>query len=532
MPWMYLRLFGILLLMAAVCLACIWLDIGALPAPYIYAFFWCGALLPLTLAMFLWELDPFVNISIFEMMGLALLSGVVCVLFGTPVDNSIISGYFAPVWGYVKDSVLMLGVLILVLVCTRKRMYGLGGLAFGAAIGAGYALFTMLMASIVDTPIVETPTGLARDFSGLTNAISASVPMLFGNHALWFAPVAGALGLRMSGEKINIRHFADVRVILLILLGFAENYLMNSAKSPFGWTFLNADLIALTRTDAIEVKHVIVLAIGMAFATSSVRNSLMSYTAYFAVIAGIMLVALLIFRLTVNEPKFVTEMQADSKRFGIDNGDDDAPAGSGKLGKAERRSLIFLLLSIVLWFFGYNAVTSKYSVYASNILHKDYNLTLMLAQAAAIVAYLPVGIVASKIGRKKTILGGVVMLAVAFGVAAFLNAESPTMLMNAMFCLAGIGWATINVNSFPMVVEMCSGSDVGRYTGFYYTASMAAQVVTPMFSGFLMDKLGMTVLFPYATIFVAGAFVTMLFVRHGDSRPIPAKGLEALDVDD
>ena len=133
---------------------------------------------------------------------------------------------------------------------------------------------------------------------------------------------------------------------------------------------------------------------------------------------------------------------------------------------------------------------------------------------------------------QKTILGGVVMLAVAFGVAAFLNAESPTMLMNAMFCLAGIGWATINVNSFPMVVEMCSGSDVGRYTGFYYTASMAAQVVTPMFSGFLMDKLGMTVLFPYAAIFVAGAFVTMLFVRHGDSRPIPAQGLEALDVDD
>lgn len=186
----------------------------------------------------------------------------------------------------------------------------------------------------------------------------------------------------------------------------------------------------------------------------------------------------------------------------------------------------------MLWFFGYNAVTSKYSVYASNILHKDYNLTLMLAQAAAIVAYLPVGIVASKIGRKKTILGGVVMLAIAFGVAAFLNSESPTMLMNAMFCLAGIGWATINVNSFPMVVEMCSGSDVGRYTGFYYTASMAAQVITPMFSGFLMDKVGMTVLFPYAAIFVAGAFVTMLFVRHGDSRPIAAKGLEALDVDD
>ena len=278
---------------------------------------------------------------------------------------------------------------------------------------------------------------------------------------------------------------------------------------------------------------ILVLAIGMAFATSSVRNSLMSYTAYFAVIAGIMLLALLIFRLTVNEPKFVTEMQADSKRFGIDNGDDDAPAGSGKLGKAERRSLIFLLLSIVLWFFGYNAVTSKYSVYASNILHKDYNLTLMLAQAAAIVAYLPVGIVASKIGRKKTILGGVVMLAVAFGVAAFLNAESPTMLMNAMFCLAGIGWATINVNSFPMVVEMCSGSDVGRYTGFYYTASMAAQVVTPVMAGTLMRKIDYRVLFPYAALFVALSFVTMLFVRHGDVKAEAKKVLDAFeDMDD
>lgn len=276
---------------------------------------------------------------------------------------------------------------------------------------------------------------------------------------------------------------------------------------------------------------ILVLVLGMVFATSAVRNSLMSYTGYFAVIAAIMLAALVVFMLTVRENEWAAEMQQQSVELGLED-KEEAATGERKLSVDEVKSLIFLLLSIVLWFFGYNAVTSKYSVYASNILHKDYNLTLMLAQAAAIVAYLPVGIVASKIGRKKTILGGVVMLAVAFGVAAFLNAESPTMLMNAMFCLAGIGWATINVNSFPMVVEMCSGSDVGRYTGFYYTASMAAQVVTPMFSGFLMDKLGMTVLFPYAAIFVAGAFVTMLFVRHGDSRPIPAKGLEALNVDD
>ena len=277
---------------------------------------------------------------------------------------------------------------------------------------------------------------------------------------------------------------------------------------------------------------ILVLVLGMVFATSAVKNSLMSYTLYFSVIAAIMLLALLIFRLKVKEPQFVEEMEAESERYGIDNGATDETTGSRKLSGPERKSLIFLLASIVLWFMGYNAVTSKYSVYASNILHKDYNLTLIIAQAAAILSYLPVGMVASRVGRKKTILAGVVMLTAAFTVACFLRESSPTMLMNAMFALAGIGWATINVNSFPMVVELCKGGDVGKYTGFYYTASMAAQTVTPMISGFFMDRLGMTTLFPYAAIFACLAFGTMLFVRHGDNKPIAKKGLESLDVED
>ena len=277
---------------------------------------------------------------------------------------------------------------------------------------------------------------------------------------------------------------------------------------------------------------ILVLALGMVFATSALRNSLMSYTGYFGVIALVMLAALALFMLTVREPRFVREMEEQSRRFGIEDRDEDASGEKRRLSPAERRSLFFLLASIVLWFFGYNAVTSKYSVYASNILHKDYNLTLIIAQAAAIVAYLPVGIVSSKVGRKKAILAGIVMLTVAFGAAGFMRADSPTLLMNCLFALAGVAWATINVNSFPMVVEMCSGADVGKFTGFYYTASMAAQVATPMFSGYLMDRLGMTIIFPYAAIFVVLAFVTMLFVKHGDSKPVAKRGLEALDAGD
>ena len=275
---------------------------------------------------------------------------------------------------------------------------------------------------------------------------------------------------------------------------------------------------------------ILILGLGMVFATGDVKNSMMSFTPYYIVIALVMLTALALFLWQVREPKLVRQMQEESRRYGIE--EETQEENGGKLGKGERRSMCFLLASIVLWFMGYNAVTSKYSVYASSVLNKDYNLTLIIAQAAAIISYLPIGMLSSKLGRKKTILAGIVMLTTSFTVACVLRESSPTILMNAMFALAGIGWATINVNSFPMVVEMCQGGSVGKYTGIYYTASMAAQTVTPLLSGYLMDKLGLTALFPYAAVFVALAFVTMLFVMHGDNKPTAKRGLEALDVED
>ena len=278
---------------------------------------------------------------------------------------------------------------------------------------------------------------------------------------------------------------------------------------------------------------IIVLAIGSVLAISKVKNAYMSYTGVYAVVAGIMVAALIIFLLTVREPKWVAEMQHQSIALGLDKAEEPTNTGAGKkLSKAEFRSLIFILTSIVLWFFGYNAVTSKYAVYAQNVLDKDATTTLLLANVAAIVSYLPVGIVASKIGRKKTILAGIVMLFTAFFIGCFMTAATPSWLMSCMFCLAGVAWATINVNSFPMVVEMCSGADVGKYTGYYYTASMAAQSLTPTISGIFMDKVAMTSLFPYASIFVGLAFFTMMMVKHGDSKVEAKTGLEALDIED
>jgi len=269
------------------------------------------------------------------------------------------------------------------------------------------------------------------------------------------------------------------------------------------------------------VGGIIVLVLGSVFSTGKTENSLMSYTVFFGVIAFIMLLALALFFVTVREKRFVREMEEQSAALNITE-DEPEEKKNGKLSRAELTSLIFILASVVLWYMGYNAVTSKYSVYASAILNLDYNLTLTIASAAAIVSYIPIGNISSKIGRKKMIIAGVVMLAGAFGVASFMRSESPLWLMNILFALAGIGWAAINVNSYPMVVELSGNGDVGKYTGFYYTASMAAQTATPIISGFFMD-IKMTSLFIYATVCVALAVVTMAFVRKGDSVPKEVK---------
>lgn len=273
---------------------------------------------------------------------------------------------------------------------------------------------------------------------------------------------------------------------------------------------------------------ILVLVLGMIFATS--KYHYMRYTGYVLAVCAIMAIGLVIFLFTVKEKRWAQEMERDTERLGLDEPiTPDEPAEKRKLSRPELKSLLLILASVALWYIGYNSITSKYSVYASNVLGFDYNFTLIVAQAAAVVAYIPVGIVASKIGRRKTILAGIILLASAFLVGNFITASTPEFLMYPIFILAGIGWATINVNSFPMVVELARGGDVGMYTGYYYTASMSAQIVAPILSGFLYDLVGMRVMFfLFGTVFVAASFATMFFVKHGDVKAERLSALESL----
>jgi len=273
---------------------------------------------------------------------------------------------------------------------------------------------------------------------------------------------------------------------------------------------------------------ILILLLGKVFKTSTEGKT--DFFAYIVTVAGVMIVALIVFLFTVKEKKWADEMNVQAKALGIEERADSKKeaAPKHKLTKSQFISLCLILASVALWYIGYNAVTSKYSVYATNFLKVDYNLTLLIAQGAAIVSYIPVGIISSKIGRKKSILSGIIMLATAFGLASLVREGTSEAIMYPLFSLAGIGWATINVNSFPMVVELASSADVGKYTGFYYTASMSEQIVTPILSGVLIDNIGWEVLFPYAAIFAGFSFVTMLFVKHGDSKPKKQGALESL----
>jgi MFS family permease len=268
-----------------------------------------------------------------------------------------------------------------------------------------------------------------------------------------------------------------------------------------------------------------VLVFGIIFKTGAEGKT--DFLAYIIAVSALMAVGLIVFVLFVKEPLWAEEMREETEKYGLEN--ETEPTGEGrKLTRAELTSLILILASVALWYTGYNAVTSKYSVYAEQVLKVDFNTTLIVAQAAAVISYIPVGIISSRIGRKKSILAGVAMLTAAFTVAIFLTDVKSEVHMFPIFALAGIGWATINVNSFPMAVELAKAGDVGKYTGYYYTASMAAQIVTPIISGALVDKLGWWIFFPYAAAFVALAFVTMCFVKHGDSTPERLSALEAL----
>ena len=258
------------------------------------------------------------------------------------------------------------------------------------------------------------------------------------------------------------------------------------------------------------------------------------YQFLFVLVSAIMFIAVGFLYLFIKEPELVEENRLLELEHPEWNLAEEDNSGNEKLPDDVKRSLGFLLASIALWFIGYNGVTTWFTTYVSVVMGQGLggaSTCLLVATAGAIVSYIPIGNIASKIGRKKTIMGGIVLLSLMFALGFVLTNifSSINFIMYVSFALVGLAWAAINVNSLPMVVEMCKGSDIGKFTGYYYTASMAAQIVTPILAGTLMRLISYKILFIYSAFFVLLSFVTMTQVKHGDQKVEAKKGLEAFE---
>ncbi len=254
-----------------------------------------------------------------------------------------------------------------------------------------------------------------------------------------------------------------------------------------------------------------------------------NYMPVYIAIAALMVLAVIILLISVPENKLAKEVALNNKEETSTKDE----VKSNVLPKDVKRSLIFLLLSVFLWFTAYNAVTTAFSRYAAKVwgfTGGSFATPLLVATGAATISYIPIGFISSKFGRKKTVIGGIVLMTLSYLSGFLCTTYSP--IIYVIFAFTGIGWAAINVNSYPMVVDMSHGADVGKYTGIYYTFSMLAQTITPILSGVLL-KVSYRTLFPYALVFSILSLCTMLFVKHGNSKPEMKKtAMENFDFDD
>lgn len=381
----------------------------------------------------------------------------------------------------------------------------------------------------------------------MTGVIMASDNVL----ALFLLPIFGALSDKTNTKIGKRKPFILVGTILAVFFLLILPYADRTENLPMFIIVLFLLLVSmgLYRSPAVALmpdltpkplrskgNAIINLmgAVGGLYALAMIRfvvapGERPDYYPLFISIAVFMAVCIVILFATINERKLRETIVTDTED------DEIAPTGAAKkLSKDVRKSLFFILLSVALWFMAYNGVTTAFSRYATIVWGMEgggYASCLMVCTVAAIVSYIPIGMISAKIGRKKSILLGIVLLGVCFGAAGVFHAYHP--VMNVFFAIIGFAWAAIGVNSLPMVVEMCSAADVGKYTGYYYTFSMSAQVITPILSGFLLEHVSYRVLFPYAVFFTVLAFICMTQVKHGDAKPAQKKSLlENFDVED
>lgn len=393
---------------------------------------------------------------------------------------------------------------------------------------------------------------------GLGETLTGAVMALDNVLALFLLPIIGAFSDRVStrlGKRMPFIIGGTISaVILMMAIPFADNqenfilFFIILGLVLVAMSFYRSPAVALMpdltpkelRSKANAVINLMGAAGGIftlvAISLFIREGAKPDYTYVFLAVAILMVVTVAILFITIRENHLLAKIKEQERKEQLveEQATETDSLVEETLPKDVKKSLFFILASIFLWFTAYNAIITAFSRYAVKVWGLgggSFANILMVATGAAVVSYIPIGFLSSKFGRKRMIQIGIIIMSLSYLSGFFYTSYHPSI--NIVFALTGFGWAAINVNSYPMVVEMSKNSDVGKYTGLYYTFSMAAQIFTPIFSGLFLEVISYRTLFPYALIFSLLSLCTMVFVKHGDSKPIQKGDLiENFDLDD
>ncbi|HHW49641.1 MAG TPA: SLC45 family MFS transporter [Clostridiaceae bacterium] len=399
------------------------------------------------------------------------------------------------------------------------------------AIGLGFFTVNLVWAIYnVAVPLYLDNLGL----SGTSVGIVMTIDNIF---ALLFLPIFGALsdrtqtrygkrmpyllvGIPLSAIAFFVIPFSIKSLAFLMTSVIALNFFMSVYRAPTVALMPDVTPRPLRSKANGIINFMGGLGSVVAFFLSGILFNIAEFVPY-ASVSVIMIITIILMFNIVKEPETISNEKEE-------NSDYEASASdSSERGKL--LSLIFLLLAIFFWYTGFNAVETFFSTYGQKILgidKSDSSFLLAIFSALFLISCIPAGLIAGKLGRKKTIMAGIIILLSAFVSMIFIKTIS---VIYVIMGLGGIGWALININSYPMVVEMTSNRGIGKYTGYYYFFSMMSAIVSPILYGFLKDILGDGFMFIYSSIATIAALFFMMLVKHGEARQQPVKAFESLE---
>ena len=265
------------------------------------------------------------------------------------------------------------------------------------------------------------------------------------------------------------------------------------------------------------------------------------YWIIFGVMAAALALVIALFIIFVKEKQWVRECRDICLEYGLPVYDEEKEEKEEKqekakvsmlklYGKKKMTSFMLILGSIFMWFIGYYAIANNMPIYCVKILGVSTGIASIVSGASLVIAaigFIPVGIMAKKFGRRLSIIFGFALAIISYVlVASCVKAgdNAATVIFMICYMVSGFGLIFANVNTLPMVLEVSTPEDVGKFTGIYYIATMSAQTLGPIFGGLVMDFIGGgSALFIFSAVCIAIGAIMMFLVKHGEAPDYLAK---------